>query len=84
MKRINIKDYNKNMGELIDVQHPIDYMKNPTLGSINIYADKLLMDFKKYLDINKEYFIICKSGYLSKKVVATLEYYGYKVTQVVY
>lgn len=83
MKRININEFNSNMGILIDVQHPEDYRKNPTNGSINIYADRLLMNYKKLLDPTKKYYITCNKGVLSRKVVAILEYYGYDVTQVV-
>lgn len=82
MKRIKFEEYNPSMGILIDVQHPEDYAKNPTPGSINIYADKLLLNYKKSLDITKRYFIICNKGFLSRKVVSMLEFYGYNVTQV--
>ena len=34
MNRIKLSEYNPGMGILIDVQHPEDYMKNPTLGSV--------------------------------------------------
>ena len=50
MKRIKLSDYNSNMGILIDVRNPEDYKNNPNLGSINIYADKLLMNYKSILD----------------------------------
>ena len=84
MKRIKLSDYNSNMGILIDVRNPEDYKNNPNLGSINIYADKLLMNYKSILDPNKRYYIICDKGVLSRKVVAILEYYGYNVTQVIH
>lgn len=84
MKSINIIDYNQSMGPLIDVQHPIDYIKYHDPRSINIYADKLIMNHKKYLDKNKTYYIVCLKGKLSKKVVQTLTYYGYKMIQVKY
>ncbi len=84
MRRIKLSEYNPNMGTLIDVQHPEDYKKNATLGSINIYADKLLMNPKAYLEYNKKYFIICNKGHLSGRVVAYLEYLGYNVTQVMH
>jgi len=82
MKRIGYNEYNPKMGILIDVQHPLDYKKNPSSG-INIYADKLLMNYKNLLDYNKKYYIVCSKGHLSRKVVAMLEYYGYDVTQVI-
>ena len=83
MKKIKLSEYNPSMGILIDVQHHLDYQKNPTPNSINIYADKLLMSYKSCLDYSKKYYIICNKGHLSQKVVAMLEFYGYDVTQVV-
>ena len=82
MKRISLNDYNSSMGILIDVQHPSDYMKNPTANSINVYADDLLLNYKRMLDYSKKYYIICNKGRLSQRVVAMLEYFGYDVTQV--
>lgn len=84
MKRINLSDYNPSMGILIDVQHPEDYKKNPTPNSVNIYADKLLLNYKSILDYRKKYYIVCQKGFLSKKVVAMLEFYGFDVTQVIH
>ena len=84
MKIINILEYNESMGTLIDVQHPLDYSKEHDKRSINIYADKLLLNHRKYLNKNNRYYIICKKGVLSSKVVRTLAYYGYNVTQVKY
>lgn len=82
MKTIYLKDYDVSMGLLIDVRHPLDYMKSHDKRSINIYADKILFDPKKYLDKSKTYYIMCKTGYLSKRVVSNLSYLGYNVVQV--
>lgn len=84
MRIININEYNENMGKLIDVQHPLDYAKKHDPRSINIYADKLIMNHAKYLSKGKTYYIICSKGNLSKRVVRTLSYYGYNLVQVVY
>lgn len=84
MKTININEYNSSMGQLIDVQHPLDYQKKHDPRSINIYADKLIMNHKKYLNKNYIYYIICEKGTLSSKVVRTLTYYGYNLVQVKY
>ena len=64
MKRIKLSEFNDTMGILIDVQHPLDYQKHP-FSKINIYADKLLMNYKSCLDYQKKYYIICEKGYLS-------------------
>lgn len=84
MKTISIYDYNESMGQLIDVQHPLDYTKKHDPRSINIYADRLLMNHQKYLNKLDTYYIICEKGRLSSLVVNTLSYYGYKVIRVQY
>lgn len=84
MKSININEYSDAMGLLIDVQHPLDFKAKHDPRSINIYADKLLMNHSKYLNKKDTYYIICNKGFLSKKVVYNLTYLGYKVIQVKY
>ncbi len=84
MKRLNIKDYYKNMGTLIDIQHPVDYATYHHPDSINIPYEKLMLNYKTLLDKNKRYFIVCNKGTKSRKAVSILEYYGYDVTQMSY
>ena len=84
MKRLNIKDYYKNMGTLIDIQHPLDYEVFHHPDSINIPYEKLMLNYKTLLDKNKRYFIVCNKGTKSRKAVSILEYYGYDVTQMSY
>ena len=84
MKVINIKDYYESMGILIDVRHPLDYQKEHDKRSINIYVDKLLASPQKYLSKDRTYYIICKSGYSSKRAVRFLSFLNYDVVQVVY
>ena len=83
MKKFLYKDYNSALGILIDVRHPLDYQKDPTPGSINIYADKLLANYKNMLNYDKKYYIVCNQGHLSHRVVTMLEYLGYDVTQII-
>ena len=84
MKRLNIKDYYKNMGTLIDIQHPLDYEVFHHPDSINIPYEKLMLNYETLLDKNKRYFIVCNKGTKSRKAVSILEYYGYDVTQMSY
>ena len=84
MKRLNIKDYYKNMGILIDIQNPLDYKKFHHPDSINIPYDKLMLNYRSLLDKEKRYFIVCNKGTKSRKAVSILEYYGYDVTQMSY
>ena len=83
MKIINEKDYNKEMGILIDVRDPISYKNNHNIDSINVYYDRLLLNHNTLLDKNKKYFIICDKGNKSKRAVRILEFYGYDVTYVI-
>ena len=83
MKSIKEKDFNFSMGILIDVRKPLDYIKDHNHYSVNIPYDKLLLNHDILLDKHKKYFIICKNGIKSKKVVRILTYYGYDVTNVI-
>lgn len=84
MKRLKINDYYKSMGTLIDIQNPIDYQEYHHPDSINIPYEKLMLNYKKLLDKNKRYFIVCNKGTKSRKAVSILEFYGYDVTQMSY
>ena len=83
MKTIKLSEYNSNMGVLIDVRHPIEYKIKHDSRSINIYADKLLLNHKTLLDKEKTYYIICAKNNLSRKVVTNLSFLGYNVVQVI-
>lgn len=82
MKRIKYKEYNKNLGTLIDIEDQYTYSKSHHPDSINIPYQKLAYNYKSLLDKNKTYYIICNGGFKSKKIVNILEFYGYNVTQV--
>ncbi len=84
MKRMNIKDYYKNMGTLIDIQNVVDYKKYHHPDSINIPYETLMLNYKKLLVKNKSYYIVCNKGTKSRKAVSILEFYGYDVTQLSY
>lgn len=84
MKRININDYFKSMGTLIDIQNVIDYQEYHHPDSINIPYEKLMLNYKTLLDKNKAYYIVCRKGTKSRKAVSILEFYGYDVTQTSY
>ncbi len=84
MKRLNINEYHKALGTLIDIQLPIDYQEYHHPDSINIPYEKLLLNYKTLLDKNKKYFIVCNKGTKSRKAVSILEFYGYDVTQMSY
>lgn len=84
MKRLNISNYFKNMGILIDIQNPQDYLIYHHPDSINIPYERLMLNYKEILDKNKTYYIVCSKGTKSRKAVSILEFYGYDVTQMSY
>ena len=83
MKRISIHRYTPSMGTLIDLSNPLDFMENHDYRAINIPYQKLLLNYDKFLDKKKAYYLVCSKGIHSSKAVAMLEYLGYDVTQVI-
>lgn len=83
MKVINYRDYNSNMGTLIDVENIVSYSEKHLKEAINIPYEKILSNHTEYLNKNNRYFITCSKGLKSKKAIRILEFYGYDVTQVI-
>lgn len=71
------------MGTLIDLEDVITYSEGHIEGAINIPYEKLLTNYKDYLNKTSKYYLYCKKGFKSRKAVSILEYYGYDVTQVI-
>jgi len=65
--------------KVIDIQDKYNYQLNHYPGSVNIPYDDLMNNYRVYLNKNDVYYIYCKSGKLSKRVVAVLSYLGYNV-----
>lgn len=64
---------------VIDIQDKYSHKQNPYPGSINIPYDELMNNYREYLNKSDKYYIYCKTGKLSKRVVAVLSYLGYNV-----
>ena len=84
MKKISIADYNKNMGTLIDLSSPQDFIISHDPDAVNIPYQKFMLYYDSYLKKDKPYFFICSKGFHSAKVVGMLEYFGYNATQVLH
>ncbi len=84
MKKIQLEQYNKSMGTLIDLSSPQDYLYNHPMDAINIPYQKFMLYYDKYLKKENPYYFICRKGVHSRRVVTMLEYFGYDVTQVLY
>lgn len=82
MKKMRLSDYHLNMGELIDLSHPDDYVMSGLSYAKNIPYQHFMMYYDKYLNKRKKYYIMCLKGIHSHRACALLEYLGYDVTQV--
>lgn len=65
--------------KIIDVSDKYTYSQNHINGSINIPYDILINNYRQYLNKNKNYYLYCKSGKLSKRATMVLSSLGYKV-----
>lgn len=63
---------------LIDIRSVEKYNDNHIPGAINIPSDKLLANYRKYLDVNQTYYLYCQKGIKSLKVSQILNRLGYK------
>ena len=66
--------------KIIDVSDKYTYNNGHINGSINIHYDKLINNYRQYLNKNEDYLLYCKSGKLSKRAVMILSSIGYKVS----
>ena len=67
---------------IIDIRSIEKYNNRHIEGSINIPLDKMLINFNKYLDINKKYYIYCQKGVQSRKLCQILKNKGFNVINV--
>lgn len=63
--------------KIIDIQDKLSYKKDHIEGSTNIPYDELLNNYRAYLKKDETYYIYCKSGKLSKRIVSVLKAVGY-------
>jgi rhodanese-related sulfurtransferase len=66
--------------KIIDIQDSYNYKVNHYPGSVNIPYDELMNNYRNYLNKRDSYYIYCKSGKLSRRVVTVLSYLGYNVS----
>jgi len=67
---------------LIDIREQYEYKSGHVPYAKNIPMGNLLENTEKYLDKEKEYYIICQSGARSSRTSGSLAAKGYKVINV--
>lgn len=83
MKSIKISEYNQSMGKLIDIESKEIYNQHHIVGAINIPYETLLYNRERLLNKEETYYIYCRGGHKSKRIVNILDAYGYNVVQVI-
>lgn len=83
-RTINVNDIKPLLGkiELIDIREKYEYANGHLPSTKNIPMEELLSNAEKYLDNNRDYYIICQSGGRSSKACTELTNVGYKVINV--
>lgn len=83
-KVININDIDSLVGkvELIDIRESFEYKRGSIKTAKNIPMGELLENTDKYLNKDKEYYIVCQSGGRSKTACNKLISKGYDVVNV--
>ena len=67
---------------IIDIRSIEKYNNRHMDSSINIPLEQLLINFNKYLDKNKKYYIYCQMGVQSKKMCQILKNNGFNVVNI--
>lgn len=81
---IDVNDIDELLGniELIDIREEYEYKEGSIKTAKNIPMGELLMYPDEYLDTNKKYYILCRSGVRSARTCIELREQGYDVVNV--
>ena len=84
VKAINVNDIDDLIGkvDLIDIREKYEYVGGSLKSAKNIPMGELLNDPEKYLNKDKEYYIMCQSGGRSSRACNTLSGQGFNVVNV--
>ena len=67
---------------IIDIRSREKYNNRHMNSAINIPLEWLLINFNKYLDRNKKYYIYCQKGIQSRKLCQILKNNGFNVINI--
>ncbi len=70
------------MKKIIDIRTPYEYQAGHIPNSINIEKELLLSNPNYYLNKEEKYYLYCKSGIRSEKVVKYLNSIGYNTINI--
>lgn len=83
-KVINVNDIDELIGnvDIIDIREKYEFASGSLKSAKNIPMGELLNSPEKYLNKNKEYYIMCQSGGRSARACNSLSSQGYNVINV--
>lgn len=83
-KVVNVNEIDNLIGniELIDIREPYEYRGGSIKSAKNIPMQTLLSNPNRYLEKNKEYYIVCQSGGRSSRACGELRKSGFDVINV--
>ncbi|MBV7275898.1 rhodanese-like domain-containing protein [Clostridium thailandense] len=81
---VSVNDLGELLGKinLIDIREPYEYKNGHLPTAKNIPMDRILSETDKYLNRDKEYYIICQSGGRSSITCGKLKSKGFNVINV--
>lgn len=83
-KSVNVNELENKLKsiDLIDIREPYEYKSGHLPNAKNIPMENIISNSDKYLNKDKEYYIICQSGARSSRVCSVLDKAGYKIINV--
>lgn len=83
-KSVNVNELENKLKsiDLIDIREPYEYKSGHLPNAKNIPIENIISNPDKYLNKDKEYYIICQSGARSSRACSALDKEGYKIINV--
>lgn len=83
-KIVDVNDIDELIGniDLIDIREPYEYQGGSIKTAKNIPMETLIEDSERYLEKDKQYYILCRSGARSARTCSELRKKGYDVIDV--
>ncbi|WP_024614350.1 rhodanese-like domain-containing protein [Clostridium sp. Ade.TY] len=83
-KSVNVNELENKLKsiDLIDIREPYEYKSGHLPNAKNIPMENIISNPDKYLNKDKEYYIICQSGARSSRACSALDKEGYKIINV--
>ncbi|MCR3760702.1 rhodanese-like domain-containing protein [Clostridium felsineum] len=81
---VSVHDLDDKLGKvnLIDIREPYEYKSGHIPTAKNVPMETILIHPEKYMNKDKEYYVVCQSGGRSSRACRELSNKGYKVVNI--